>query len=213
MTKSTPVSEVLKSRSSVNADKPTDNIVAEIINEIQRSESGTQSVVPLQKPEQQMVPVAKPSALKKKKLKREVVEESEEETESTESEESVEEKPKKTKSILKSSKKLSKNLSKNLNKKSKNKKKVRFLDETDVQEGDLEESPTLIQKVTKMFTTNVKDPAIIAVLVLLFTLPAMDNVLSTYLSFLSNDGKLSWMGLGVKAVLAGVLFLIIKKFL
>ena len=149
------------------------------------------------------------------------MEESEEETESTESEESVEEKPKKTKSILKSSKKLSKKLSKNLSKnvsknvskKSKNKKKVRFLDETDVQEGDLEESPTLIQKVTKMFTTNVKDPAIIAVLVLLFTLPAMDNVLSTYLSFLSNDGKLSWMGLGVKAVMAGVLFLIIKKFL
>ena len=70
MTKSTPVSEVLKSRSSVNADKPTDNIVAEIINEIQRSESGTQSVVPLQKPEKQMVPVVNPSAPKKKKIKK-----------------------------------------------------------------------------------------------------------------------------------------------
>lgn len=241
MSKSTPIVEVLKNKTpSIKIQQtPQDNIVADIINEIQKSEAPVNVNQPRQQRQTTRVPqqttrvppkptrvpqqntnvqrqkaVRVPVPLNVRNKIVEKYENTESESESCESEESVVIKSKKSNKLKKSKKSDKSYKSNKKSRKLKNEKsgkKIHFLNRSDLEEDDLDESPTLIEKVKTMFTSNLKQPLLIAGLVLLFNMPAIDNLLSTYLTFLQIDGKLSLLGLGIKALLAGVVYLIIQK--
>ena len=57
-----------------------------------------------------------------------------------------------------------------------------------------------------------KDPISVVMLVLLFSLPQIDELLKTNITMFKNEETLSMAGVLFKAVLAGVLFYVIKMY-
>ena len=83
----------------------------------------------------------------------------------------------------------------------------------DVEEGDLEETKGIYQKILSFFSKDTKEPLIICALVFLMCLPFVNQMLTKYVPFLVKDGNLGMGAIATKAIVAGVLFFVVKKFL
>ena len=65
---------------------------------------------------------------------------------------------------------------------------------------------------TEKILEDIKDPISVIMLVCILCLPQIDSLLKTNVEVFKNEESLSIMGVLFKAVVAGVLFYIIKKF-
>ena len=92
-------------------------------------------------------------------------------------------------------------------------KQKNFLSKEDVEEGDLEETKGIYQKILSFFSKDTKEPLIICALVFLMCLPFVNQMLTKYVPFLVKDGNLGMGAIATKAIVAGVLFFVVKKFL
>ena len=77
-------------------------------------------------------------------------------------------------------------------------------------EKEKAEELTMMDKIKK----DIKEPGIVAFLTLLMLLPQTNGIItSTKLSlFINADGSINLYGLMIKAILAGILFFVFKKY-
>lgn len=68
------------------------------------------------------------------------------------------------------------------------------------------------KSVTDNLIDEVKGPLLAAVLFFVFSQKMLDKALIQNIAKLSTDGELNLMGLGLKALLVGVVFYVVKKF-
>lgn len=68
------------------------------------------------------------------------------------------------------------------------------------------------KSVTDNLIDEVKGPLLSAVLFFVFSQKMLDKALIQNIAKLSTDGELNLMGLGLKALLVGVVFYVVKKF-
>ena len=82
--------------------------------------------------------------------------------------------------------------------------------EEQMKKKDSKEEVSLLDKIKR----DVREPSIVLLLTFLMLLPQTNNILtSTKLSlFVNADGSISIYGLLIKAILAGALFFVIKKY-
>ena len=77
----------------------------------------------------------------------------------------------------------------------------------------MEETKGIYQKILSFFSKDTKEPLIICALVFLMCLPFVNQMLTKYVPFLVKDGNLGMGAIATKAIVAGVLFFVVKKFL
>ena len=65
---------------------------------------------------------------------------------------------------------------------------------------------------TDKILKEAKEPISVVMLVMLFCLPQIDELLKTNITMFKNEESLSMVGILFKAVLAGVLFYVIKMY-
>ena len=58
---------------------------------------------------------------------------------------------------------------------------------------------------------EIREPIFVTLLFLLFGLEYTENLISKFLPFLINDNKITVLGLTFKALIAGILFFVLKK--
>jgi len=96
---------------------------------------------------------------------------------------------------------------------SKSKLPHKFLASSDVEKNDLAETKGLYSSVMGFFTKDTKEPLVVIALVFAVSLPLVAKLMNRFLPFLMKNGDDSFIVLGFKALLVGIVFFAMKKLL
>jgi hypothetical protein len=89
----------------------------------------------------------------------------------------------------------------------------KFLTSDDVNSNDLKETKGLYSSVMGFFTKDTKEPLVVIALVFAISLPIVSKLMTKFLPFLMKNGNDSFLVLGFKAFLVGIMFFTMKKLL
>jgi len=89
----------------------------------------------------------------------------------------------------------------------------KFLTSDDVDSSDLKETKGLYSSVMGFFTKDTKEPIVVIALVFAVSLPIVSKLMTRFLPFLMKNGNDSFLVLGFKALLVGIMFFAMKKLL
>ena len=95
----------------------------------------------------------------------------------------------------------------------KNTPSVQFQEQPQYQEVPLQNEPIEINaSMTDILLHEFKGTLTFIILFVLFSINNVDELMGSYLSFVWGDDRLNMFGVAIKAVLGGVLFYILNKF-
>ena len=95
----------------------------------------------------------------------------------------------------------------------KNTPSVQFQEQPQYQEVPLQNEPIEINaSMTDILLHEFKGTLTFIILFVLFSINNVDELMGSYLSFVWGDDRLNMFGVAIKAVVAGVLFYILNKF-
>ena len=96
---------------------------------------------------------------------------------------------------------------------SKAKSTPKFLTTDNVDSSDLKETKGLYSSIMGFFTKDTKEPLVVIVLVFAISLPIVSKLMTRFLPFLMKNGDDSFLVIGFKALLVGIIFFTMKKLL
>ena len=77
----------------------------------------------------------------------------------------------------------------------------------------LQQQKGLLEILLDDLKSNIKEIGLVTVLYLLLSLPQFNELIVKYIPQLTTENNINMVGLTIKAVLSGILFFIVKKFI